>query len=207
MELHTPNAILVEKYRQKNGTKKIKKMYYVLKKNEQISTYCIDCEFNKNSLNSKRKSTKEKWIKNNKVKINVYGLEYHHNVRKNNMQYRLAQSLRSEMHRVLNKKNSTCELLGCDINYFEKWMEFQFNNKMNWDNYGEYWEIDHVTPCNSYKLEFVEEQFKCFNWTNLRPLEVYKNRSKKDKIYDEDIFKQKLNVIFKRRQDQIAGTS
>lgn len=188
---------------------KLKNEYYILKKNGQMSTYCADCEASNNSTNNiNRKTTKQKWIMNNKDHVKMKQLEYHHNTRQLNIQYRLTQSLRAEMHRVLNKKNSSEELLGCNVEFFMKWLEFQFNNNMNWDNYGKYWEIDHTTPCASYKLEELEEQKICFNWTNLRPLEVAKNRSKKDKIIKNDIIKQNLNImLFKRQHVQIAGTS
>lgn len=187
---------------------KLKDCFYILNKNGQMSTYCTECEAVNNLQNPNRKLTKKKWISNNKDKIRKSQLEYHHNKRKHNIQYRLSQSLRAEMHRVLDKKNNSNELLGCDIDFFEKWLEFQFNSKMNWDNYGKYWEIDHTKPCTSYVLEIHEEQLRCFNWKNLRPLEVEKNRSKKDNIIELDIIKQTLNVIlFKRQHVQIAGTS
>lgn len=45
---------------------------------------------------------------------------------------------------------------------------------MSWDNRGKYWHIDHIKPCSSFNLEKQEEIFRCFNWTNLRPLEKLK---------------------------------
>lgn len=187
---------------------KMKDNYYILEKNGQMSTYCIECELKHNIHNHDRKQTKQKWIRNNKDQVRKSQLLYHHKTRKHNIQYRLNQSLRSSMHRSLKKNDKTIELLGCSIENFKKWMTYQFDKNMSWDNYGTYWEIDHVSPSDSYNLEIREEQFKCFNWTNLRPLEIGQNRSKKNKIFEKEIFKQKLVVlIYKRQQNQIAGTS
>jgi len=187
---------------------KIKEEYYILVKNGKMSTYCKECEAENNQQNPNRKTSKQKWRLNNAEQVRISQLSYHHRVRKHNIQYRLVQALRAEMHRVLDKKNSSTELLGCDIDFFEAWLEFQFNKNMDWDNYGKYWEIDHTIPCDSYNLEIFDEQLECFNWSNLRPLEVSLNRSKKNKIVKNDIFKQELNVLlFKRQHVQIAGTS
>lgn len=44
-----------------------------------------------------------------------------------------------------------------------------------------YWHIDHNNPCNNFDLTNIEQQYLCFNWKNLRPLQVSKNYSKQDK--------------------------
>lgn len=76
------------------------------------------------------------------------------------------------------KKGKTLELLGCNIDEFKKYIENQFDDKMNWDNYGSYWELDHIRPCDSFNLENLEEQKECFIFTNIQPLEVTQNRIK-----------------------------
>ena len=54
---------------------------------------------------------------------------------------------------------------------------------MNWSNHGSYWEIDHIIPCDSFDLTDIEQQKQCFHYTNLQPLTVSENRSKKNKIF------------------------
>jgi len=189
---------------------KPKDKFYVLKKNGQMSTYCIDCENKKyNHIDPARKATKQKWRENHKDHIKQYNIEYHHQKRKKNIQYRINQALRSSLHRTLNKKTeNTYDYIGCSSDFLENWLNFLFDKKMNWDNYGEYWEIDHVKPCASFDLTNKEEQKICYHWTNLRPLVCQENRSKQDKIIELEITKQKLNVLFFNRQHvQIAGTS
>lgn len=53
---------------------------------------------------------------------------------------------------------------------------------MNWDNYGDYWEIDHILPLDSFDLTISENQKTAFNYKNVQPLTVFDNRSKKNKI-------------------------
>jgi len=56
---------------------------------------------------------------------------------------------------------------------FKDHLEFEFEDWMNWENYGE-WEIDHITPLS-----------KGGKWElyNLRPIRKEENRRKKDKLY------------------------
>lgn len=65
---------------------------------------------------------------------------------------------------------------------------------MNWDNYAEYWHIDHTIPLTFFDLTSVEQQRICFNWTNLRPLEKNLNMSKCDSIIEADIIEHKLTL-------------
>lgn len=108
--------------------------------------------------------------------------------RKNNPQCKISENLRSRIRQcVKNKTESSSNLLGCPIELFLEWLEFNFDENMSWDNYGEYWHMDHVIPCRSFDLSDTEQQFKCFNWTNVYPLEGRENESKNDKIIPEYI--------------------
>ena len=41
---------------------------------------------------------------------------------------------------------------------------------MSWENHGEIWEIDHIVGCANFNMEYLEEQKKCFHYTNMQPL-------------------------------------
>jgi hypothetical protein len=80
------------------------------------------------------------------------------------------------------------------LEYFLKWIEYQFDENMNWDNQGTYWDIDHVTPCSNFNLENEEEIKKCFNWKNIRPCEKIENYKKNNKIVESLINDHKVKV-------------
>ena len=69
-----------------------------------------------------------------------------------------------------NKNSKSLELLGCTIGEFKQHLEKQFKPEMTWDNHGEIWEIDHIKACANFDLSSLEEQQKCFHYSNLQPL-------------------------------------
>ena len=78
---------------------------------------------------------------------------------------------------VLNKLDYTLEQL-------KEHLESQFNEKMNWDNYGSYWHIDHIYPQSLLPYESLnDDNFKkCWELKNLRPLEAIENMKKSNKL-------------------------
>ena len=80
------------------------------------------------------------------------------------------------------KKSKTCEILGCSYEDFEEHIESQFQEGMNWDNYGE-WELDHIIPVSSHNNE--EELIKLNYYTNFQPLWKEDNKGK-GAIYIEE---------------------
>jgi hypothetical protein len=74
-------------------------------------------------------------------------------------------------------------LLGCSINFLKKYLEDRFKEGMLWRNYGIYgWHIDHIIPCYNFDLSKLEEQNKCFHYSNLQPLWAKENWSKHTNI-------------------------
>lgn len=40
-------------------------------------------------------------------------------------------------------------------------LENQFDDVMNWSNYGTYWELDHIKPITAFKFNsYEDEEFK-----------------------------------------------
>ncbi len=77
--------------------------------------------------------------------------------------------------------------------------------EMTWENYGTYWHVDHIYPCAKFNFEKEEDRKKCFNWTNLAPLECIENLKKSDTIDTEMIFKyRKLATDFLQRNPDIS---
>lgn len=77
--------------------------------------------------------------------------------------------LKALKNRSTKKTNKTEELIGCTLDFYMGWIESKFVEGMSWDNHGK-WHIDHVKPCNTFNILDVEEQKKCFHYTNCRPL-------------------------------------
>lgn len=121
------------------------------------------------------------YARNNKKKTNAHRRER----RKSDFKYKITCILRARMWNALKgntKSATTKELLGCSTGHLKLYLEKQFTKEMSWDNYGSYWQIDHMLPCASFDMSLEEEQRKCFHYTNLQPLTCQENREKRDKI-------------------------
>jgi DNA-nicking Smr family endonuclease len=131
--------------------------------------------YNKENKVKKNKGWKE-WYNNNPT--------YHKDRYANDLNFRIRQILRARINQALRgnmKEKSSLDLLGCTIEEYKKYLSKQFDKNMNWENYGTYWEIDHIKPCDSFDLSNVEEQKKCFIFTNTQPMDIISNRIKSNK--------------------------
>ena len=103
------------------------------------------------------------------------------------------QIVRQTIRRGINrkgyiKKSKTYDILGCTYNEFKLQIESQWEEWMNWDNYGKYngeekygWDLDHIIPISSGKCE--EDIIRLNHHSNIQPLCSYINRYvKRDKI-------------------------
>jgi hypothetical protein len=106
---------------------------------------------------------------------------------KKNINYRIKKSLAARLRNVLVKNDTTMNYIGCNISFLREWFEYNFLDDMNWNNYGTVWSIDHVIPVKHFDLNKENEKYKCWNWTNLVPLHVKSNSSKKSSIDTEQI--------------------
>ena len=105
--------------------------------------------------------------------------EWCKNEHNTNINYRIKKSLAARLRTVIVKNDSTMNYIGCNIQYLREWFEYNFTSEMNWDNYGSYWSIDHIIPVCKFELTDENEKLKCCNWTNLMPVTVKYNSSKK----------------------------
>jgi hypothetical protein len=99
---------------------------------------------------------------------------------KTDIQFKLANNLRTRLYAALQGKSKsapTFKLLGCTVEYLKNYLEGFFTNKMNWENYGTYWVIDHIVSIKSFDLTDPAKQRSCFNYLNLQPLEKEINES------------------------------
>lgn len=110
------------------------------------------------------------------------------NKKRNNLYGWFSRSIYNSYDGISKKPWKTKEL----INHLER----QFTNKMNWDNYGSYWHIDHLIPLSWFK---TRKQALRVGWRlkNLRPIPAKENISKSNKYvgipFDKD---NKLEIIY-----------
>lgn len=98
-------------------------------------------------------------------------------------EYRLRHNLRKRISQVLHrgqKAGSAVEDLGCSVPELMVHLEAQFAERMNWDNYGSYWEVDHIKPLAAFDLTNREQFLQATHFTNLQPLTGEENRLKSD---------------------------
>jgi hypothetical protein len=181
----------LEKYKQKDKEYYEKNKEVVLAKNKEY----------RQGKGEEIKENKKKYYQENKEEIKKY---HEANKEKRNekkrlkfktdIDFRIKETLKSRIGDVLkNKKiHKTNILIGTSKQILKNWLYHQFDENQSWDNYGEYWHIDHVIPIDFFDLSIEREQLICFNWSNLRPLQKNENMEKSNKILKDEI----LNHIF-----------
>jgi len=100
---------------------------------------------------------------------------------------------------------------GLDILNIRKWFEYQFENGLTWENFGEKWQFDHVIPVTYFDHNDEQELRLCWNFTNIRvePLEMNKNRGScidvlGAKSYFDELYKRANYPITKELRDKIT---
>lgn len=127
---------------------------------------------------SRKTKNKENLIK---FKQN-YPDKYKAQVRKYNS--KITSKLRTRFYSALKaqgtvKRESVVKLTGCSIAELRNYIESQWLPGMNWDNHTKTgWHIDHIIPCCVFDLTNLEQQRKCFHYSNLRPLWAKDNLSR-----------------------------
>ena len=125
----------------------------------------------------------------NKDKINQQNREYIKKRKKNDIQFKINQNIRSLISMTIKNKGfkkslKSEQILGCTIQEFKQHLEGLFESWMSWDNYGnpkdglfepnKTWDIDHIIPASSGLTD--EELVKLNHYKNLKPLCSYVNR-------------------------------
>ena len=124
----------------------------------------------------KIKEYQKKTYQKRKAKIAIYIK----NKRKTDCNFMIACRLYARIRKVLKghqKGGSTISLLGCSVEQFRNHIENQFQNGMDWENYG-LWQLDHIRPCSSFDLSNPIEQKRCFHYKNIQPLWETENKTK-----------------------------
>lgn len=128
-----------------------------------------------------REKQKEYYQKNKSV-LGAKRVKYQKNRRKIDPKFRVDCNMRSLVrHSLKGRKNGWKweKWVGYTLNDLVEHLEALFDDKMNWDNYGSYWHIDHIKPRSLFSLEEFKE---CWALSNLQPLEKIANIKKGNKF-------------------------
>lgn len=122
---------------------------------------------------AKIKLRKKEYYYKNKAKVCASTNRYILHRLKNDSLFKLKHNARSLINKSISnrsiKKNTKTEkYIGCSFEEFKNHLESKFELGMTWDNYGSYWSIDHICPCNQAQNE--DELIKLQHYTNLRPM-------------------------------------
>ncbi|HWJ28859.1 MAG TPA: hypothetical protein VNS32_20105 [Flavisolibacter sp.] len=67
-----------------------------------------------------------------------------------------------------NKSTYYAPFFGLSIEKFRNWIEIQFDEDTNWDNFSETWQFDHVVPVAYFNFNNEEDMSLCWNFSNIR---------------------------------------
>jgi hypothetical protein len=176
------NKEMLKDYRKKNFMK-YKKNADIYKKNwYQENKERLKEKRKKHYIDNKTKiiESQKQYAKKNKTKIKKRMELYMKNRRKNDINFKILDCLRSRINKFIkNKSKRSLELTGCNIDNLKKHLESKFLDGMSWDNYGKFgWHIDHIKPCALFDFTDISQQKECFHYTNLQPLWAKDNISK-----------------------------
>ena len=185
---------------------------FILQNNSsgRLSTFCKRCEKNieflierkkKNSKvtreNRKTNGKHKEAIEKNKPRRNKLEKE-----KRKSLSYQIMKNLRCRAYQIMInngiRMKGKSKLIGMRQSEYFQYLKFQMktiDDNMNRKNYGEYWNIDHVIPCDTFTFKSYDDPLikMCFSWFNTKPMKKEDNIAKLNRIDKEEI----IEHIFK----------
>ena len=90
----------------------------------------------------------------------------------------LRRNVRKRLRERVSKYNITLPLFDYSSDDLVNYLEPLFTDGMTWENYGSYWNIDHIRPICSFNLTDINEIKQMGSLNNLRPLTKEENNIK-----------------------------
>ncbi len=75
------------------------------------------------------------------------------------------------------------DYIGTDIGNVREWIESNWIEGMNWENYGQIWVVDHIVPIRFFNVFNSEDMALCWHYKNLMPLFKKDNEKKQGNIF------------------------
>ncbi len=173
----------------RGGRKEVNKRYRN-KNEEKIKAYRKEVYWNNKD---KEREYQRKWQKENPEKYREK-MKRDSKRRLSTPKGRINNTIHSNIYAALKGKKEGRgweSLVGYTLKDLMKHLESQFEDWMNWDNYGKHriggkktWEIDHIIPRSKFNYKTAEDPgFKrCWSLGNLQPLNSLENILKGNKI-------------------------
>ena len=96
---------------------------------------------------------------------------------------------------IANENNAP--FFGLEIAVLKKWFELQFDETLNWENFGINWQFEHILPIAYFDFSNEDDLKLCWNYINIRVDSFQPNASRGSKIdvlavkvYFEKLYKQ-----------------
>ena len=121
-----------------------------------------------------------------KIKKRIYNREYSKK-RMKQPSVKLSHAISTGIYGTIKQNKSRThweKIVDFNLKDLKKHLEKQFNNGMDWDNYGSYWQIDHRIPVSWFNFKsYEDEEFKqCWALENLQPMIAKLNNSKNNRF-------------------------
>lgn len=123
---------------------------------------------------------------------------------------------------VLEKNRSSfyAPYFGLDNSKFREWIEIQFEDELNWENFSSNWQFDHIVPVAYFDFTNEADLRLCWNFVNIRIEKNHLNKNRANRIdvlaakkyfevlFDEtgyEVCKNMLDKITRIEVSEIAG--
>lgn len=176
------------KNKHKEHYKKLKREWYVKNRKRLLKKRAKYFRKHRNKLIKELRT----YYKDNKEKCLKQNSDYARKRSKIDLGYKLSRRLRSRLGQALknrSKRGSAVRDLGCSIEFLIAYLQEQFYGNITWDNYGSYWDIDHIKALCFFDLTNRRQLLKAVHYTNLQPL------TKKDHLRKTTKERQKLRKL------------
>lgn len=156
--------------------------------------FCLKCAKKQWEQNNRKNAIErqKRWLQRNPEYLKEYTKrpktrerinQYFRQLRKENPKFRLDCNMGMLIYHSLKerKKGRHWEsFVDYSLADLMRHLEKQFDEKMTWENYGNYWHVDHIKPRSLFKYTYPDEiEFKkCWALDNLQPLEKTANLRK-----------------------------
>ncbi|MFZ1527944.1 MAG: hypothetical protein WAT19_04280 [Ferruginibacter sp.] len=115
---------------------------------------------------------------------------------------------------ILEKKPSSfyASYFGLGVHDIRNWIEMQFTEGLNWDNFGKKWQFDHIVPVAYFDFSVEEDLLLCWNFINIRVEKSDLNRIRGNRVdvlgvrtYFEQLYKETGFYLCKKMLDKIES--